>query len=70
MSLRQKNVILYIDEIHTIIGSGSGSNGTLDGASLFLICFLQNQFDAWVLHMKNIPNILKKSCASSAFSEN
>ena len=33
--LRQKNVILYIDEIHTIIGSGSGSNGTLDGASLF-----------------------------------
>lgn len=33
--LKRKNVILYIDEIHTIIGSGSGSNGLLDGASLF-----------------------------------
>ena len=33
--LRRKNVILYIDEIHTIVGSGSGSNGLLDGASLF-----------------------------------
>lgn len=32
---RRKNVILYIDEIHTIIGSGSGSSGLLDGASLF-----------------------------------
>ena len=33
--LRRKNVILYIDEIHTIVGSGSGSSGLLDGASLF-----------------------------------
>lgn len=29
------NAILFIDEIHTIIGSGAASSGTLDGANLF-----------------------------------
>ena len=29
------HAILFIDEIHTIIGSGAASSGTLDGANLF-----------------------------------
>lgn len=33
--LRRKNVILFVDEIHTIIGYGSGQNGFSDGANLF-----------------------------------
>lgn len=32
--LKKKKAILFIDEIHTIIGSGSVSGGSLDGANL------------------------------------
>jgi ATP-dependent Clp protease ATP-binding subunit ClpA len=31
---KQKNIILFIDEIHTILGSGSGNSGGLDIANL------------------------------------
>ncbi len=31
---KEKNVILFIDEIHTIVGAGSTSGGTLDAANL------------------------------------
>jgi len=31
---KQKNAILFIDEIHTIIGAGSASGGTLDAGNL------------------------------------
>jgi len=31
---QQKNAILFIDEIHTIIGAGSASGGTLDASNL------------------------------------
>ena len=30
----QKNSILFIDEIHTIIGAGSASGGTLDASNI------------------------------------
>lgn len=30
----KKNVILFIDEIHMIMGAGSGSNGTVDAANM------------------------------------
>ncbi|HPD81049.1 MAG TPA: ATP-dependent Clp protease ATP-binding subunit ClpA [Spirochaetia bacterium] len=33
--LNRDDVILYIDEIHTIIGAGSASNGTLDASNMF-----------------------------------
>ena len=32
--IRKKNSILYIDEIHTIVGAGSVSGGTLDAANI------------------------------------
>jgi len=31
---KQKNAILFIDEIHTIVGSGSGSNNNLDTSNM------------------------------------
>ena len=33
--LKREDVILYIDEIHTIIGAGAASNGTLDASNMF-----------------------------------
>ncbi len=33
--LKRDDVILYIDEIHTIIGAGSASNGSLDASNMF-----------------------------------
>ena len=33
--LKRDDVILYIDEIHTMIGAGSASNGTLDASNMF-----------------------------------
>ena len=32
--MKKKNSILFIDEIHTIIGAGSASGGTLDASNL------------------------------------
>ncbi len=32
--LQKKNVILFIDEIHTIVGAGAGSAGNMDAANL------------------------------------
>ncbi len=32
--LEKKNAILFIDEIHTIIGAGTGTSGTLDAANI------------------------------------
>ena len=34
----QKNSILFIDEIHTIIGAGSASGGTLDASNILKTC--------------------------------
>ncbi len=32
--LRKEKTILYIDEIHTLVGAGSGGSGALDGSSI------------------------------------
>ena len=40
----QKNVILYIDEIHTIIGAGSTSGGTMDASNLLKPSLMSGKF--------------------------
>src|SRR5665213_2816109 len=51
--------ILFIDEIHTIIGAGAASGGTLDAAPAPMI--------VWISSMNRIDFGLSLSCFSTAF---
>jgi hypothetical protein len=58
-----KDAILFIDEIHTLIGAGSASGGTLDASNPFLklLHYQLDQLNVLVLpHIRNIELYLKK----------
>ena len=68
---REKGAILFIDEIHTIIGAGAASGGQLDAANLIKPILSSVKCVAWVQPLiRNIRRSLKRSCAGASFPEN
>ncbi len=55
-------VILFIDELHTIMGSGSGIDSTLDAANIQNLPSAWNSENCWGNHSGRIPrNTSKKT---------
>lgn len=68
---KQEGAVLFIDEIHTIIGAGAASGGQLDAANLIkpilssgvLRCIGSTTYQEYA-------QVLKRPCTGAAFSEN
>ena len=55
-------VILFIDELHTIMGSGSGIDSTLDAANILKTCpSMWNSQNYWGNHSGRIPKHIEKT---------
>jgi hypothetical protein len=60
-SLKDKpNAILFIDEIHTLIGAGAASGGTLDASNLLKPALSSGAQVHWRDHLHRIPRHLRK----------
>ena len=69
---KDKNSVLFIDEIHTLIGAGSVSGGSLDASNLLkpaladgtLKCIGSTTYDEYRKVFR------KRSCTNKTFSKN
>ena len=58
---KKKNAILFIDEIHTIIGAGSASGSVMDAANLLKPLLSSDKLDVLdQLHSKSLEEFLKE----------
>ena len=66
-----KNAILFIDEIHTVIGAGATSAGSMDASNLLKPALAKARCAASVQRpTRNTGNISKKTARLRAVSEN
>lgn len=58
------HAILFIDEIHTLIGAGAASGGTLDASNLLKPALSSGQAQVhWRNHVHRVPRHLRKRCS-------
>jgi ATP-dependent Clp protease ATP-binding subunit ClpA len=65
---QKKNVILFIDEIHMIMGAGSGTNGTVDASNMLkpmlangtLSCIGATTFDEYASHFEKDRALMRR----------
>ena len=65
---QRKNVILFIDEIHMIMGAGSGTNGTVDASNMLkpmlangtLSCIGATTFDEFSSHFEKDRALMRR----------
>ena len=56
------DIVLFIDEIHTLVGAGGGGEGAMDAANILKPAFRGGNSEPSVpLHSMNTRNILKKT---------
>ena len=64
--MNKDNPILFIDEIHTIIGAGSASGGSLDVSNLLKPALGKGKLDVLVQQLfKNIGGVFNQNQALS-----
>jgi len=55
-----EGAILFIDEIHTVIGAGATSGGAMDASNLLKPALAQAPCAAWFDHLQGIPPALRE----------
>ena len=57
----KENAILFIDEIHMLVGAGSTTNGTMDASTLLKPALQAGAQPTEHLHMLNTSKLLAKT---------